>query len=277
MPVLRAKGLEIGVPGVPGVPELPEVEMGFDVAEEVAGPVAPVLVALTWLEDRPLLPEVAAGLAVMVAAPPAPPTDEPVATLGPPVAVGLPVMAGAPVPMLAAAPPVPEFAAATPPVPPLPPLAAALVLLTAPPVGPDWALASEAAPEFELLDDRPVLADAPVGPLDATVVAVWAGVPVVWGMVAGTVVDGCGSVAGDVWATAAPPQNTRMAAMSAPSEADTLEIFREPGLPAFMLIPCRWGLRRPCRYSEALREGRWARPDYESRCSARGARSTRDR
>ena len=42
-----------------------------------------------------------------------------------------------------------------------------------------------------------------------------------------------------VWATAAPPQNTRMAAMRAPTEADTLEIL-EPGL-LFMLIPCWLG------------------------------------
>ena len=173
----------------------------------------------------------------------------------------------------------PDVAFAAPPDPPLPPLTAASVLLMALPVGPDWAVESDAAPEFELLDDRPVLDEAPVGPLAATVVAVcWAVPPPFGGMVAGAAVVGaCPSVTGVwVWATAAPPQKTRMAAMSAPTEAETLEIFREPGLPAFMLIPCRWGRRRPCRYSETLPGGRAALP-YCENFSARGARSPLDR
>ena len=62
MPVLRAKGLETGVPGVPGVPELPEVETGLEVAEEMAAPVLPVLVALDWLMAAPEVPEVAVGV-----------------------------------------------------------------------------------------------------------------------------------------------------------------------------------------------------------------------
>jgi hypothetical protein len=62
MPVFRAKGLETGVPGVPGVPELPEVEIGLEVAEEMAAPVLPVLVALDWVLAAPEPPEVAEGL-----------------------------------------------------------------------------------------------------------------------------------------------------------------------------------------------------------------------
>jgi hypothetical protein len=37
---------EVALPVLPVVPELPEVAAGFDVALEVASPVAPVLVAL---------------------------------------------------------------------------------------------------------------------------------------------------------------------------------------------------------------------------------------
>ncbi|MGH3907402.1 MAG: hypothetical protein ACRDTE_24985 [Pseudonocardiaceae bacterium] len=247
---MRAKGLATGVPGVPGVPELPEVAMGLEMAEELAGPVLPVLVALDWLTLGPELPEVAVGLTLRVAAPPAPPLAWPVATEGPPVAWAATLAFGLPATTLAAPPPVPEVALAAPPVPPEPPLAAAFVLLIAPPVVPDWAFDSEDAPELARLTAWPVLAAWPVSPLGAAVVGVvgvWAGVDE--GMVAGAEPDAAGGA--DVvvlWATAAPPQNTRMAAIRAPTEADALEIFlTEPGLPVFMLIPCRWGRRRPCR------------------------------
>jgi hypothetical protein len=97
-----------------------------------------------------------------------------------------------------------------------------LVALVAAPVVPDSALALDAAPEFELLDAWPTLVEFPVFPLGAGLTVV--------------VVDG------GVWATAAlAPRKTRRAAMRAPTRADTLEIifFAVPGLPVFMLIPCR--------------------------------------
>ena len=102
-------------------------------------------------------------------------------------------------------------------------------------------MASEEDPELARLVAWPELVAAPVSPLGAAVVG---GVGGVWAAVTGVVEEGM--VAGTeldvvlVWATAAPPQNTRRAAMRAPTEADTLEILRaEPGLPVFMLIPCR--------------------------------------
>ena len=241
MPVLRAKGLEIGVPGVPGVPEFPEVETGLEVEAENAAPVLPVLVALPWPVTAPELPEAAVGPAVTAAEPPAPPEAWLVATLGPPVAMGLAGPVGA---ALTATPPGPAAATPRPPAPPPPPAAALFTALTAPPVGPDSANVSEAAPEFDRLMDCPLLFPAPVSPLGAPgasgVSAAVAG--------AGTVVAGAGLpeltvvgrvCGGVVWATAAPPQNTRRAAMRAPTEADTFDTCRKPGLPAFIVIPCR--------------------------------------
>src|SRR5206468_1327981 len=67
MPVLRAKGLEVGVPGVPGVPELPVWATGLEVDTEVAAPVAPVLVAEDCTVASPLVPEVAAGVTARLA------------------------------------------------------------------------------------------------------------------------------------------------------------------------------------------------------------------
>jgi hypothetical protein len=221
---------------VPGVPELPDVDTGLEVAEEMAAPVLPVLVALDWPPATPELPEVAVGAAVTEAAPPAPPPDWLVATLAPPVAVGLVTAPDAGATTLAAGPPVPELAVAVPPLPPVPPLAVVLSRLVAPPAGPDWALASEAAPALALLEDRPELDDCPESPLGGTVMA-GACPGVDDGMVAGTELEG---VEVGVWATAAPPQNTRMAATTAPTVAKRLEIVLVPSLPAFMLIPCRW-------------------------------------
>jgi hypothetical protein len=87
-----------------------------------------------------------------------------------------------------------------------------------------------------LLEDRPELDDCPESPLGGTVMA-GACPGVDDGMVAGTELEG---VEVGVWATAAPPQNTRMAATTAPTVAKRLEIVLVPSLPAFMLIPCRW-------------------------------------
>jgi hypothetical protein len=188
-----------------------------------------------------------------VAAPPAAPLAALVPTELPPAAVAATVAAGLPVAALSAVPPLPAVELARPPVPPVPPETAALVVLPVRPVWPEAALASEAAPELELLDERPELLAPPVVPLGAAVVGgvLWfdSSCPPEGGMVAGAAAGGM--VDGEVWATAAPPQNTRMAAMSAPTEADTLEIL-EPGL-LFMLIPCGWGPRRPCGCSQILR------------------------
>ena len=158
------------------------------------------------------------------------------ATLRPPVAAAVVAALGATA-VLAAPPPGPEVEAARPPVPPLPPLTLALVEFWAVPVVPDSAVAWDEEPELALDLAVPTAVAGPVSPLGAAVVGgvgVWAALEA-GGMVAGTELD-----VELVWATAAPPQNTRRAAMSAPTEADTLEIFRaEPGLPVFMLIPCR--------------------------------------
>jgi hypothetical protein len=43
--------------------------------------------------------------------------------------------------------------------------------------------------------------------------------------------------------------------MSAPIAAEAVEICLVPSLPAFMLIPCRWGPRRPGRYCREPAEG----------------------
>lgn len=171
----------------------------------------------------------------------------------PPPAVPVAVAEGVALTEFTPAPPFPEVEAARPPVPPAPPVAVVLREFTASPVVPEMAVASDWEPELALLDARPVLDDAPVGPLAATVVGgAWL-VPRVAGAAAAV---GWGSVAGgEVWATAAPPQKTRRAATTAPTEAETLEIFREPGLPEFMLIPCRWGRRWPCRYSRTCAAG----------------------
>jgi len=157
-----------------------------------------------------------------------------VATLWPPVALALTPAEGPPVAVLAAGPPVPDTDEAVPPLPPLPPTTAELVTLAAPPVSPDWAVALDEAPELAELVALPSATAAPVSPLGAAVVGV-----VVAGGPTGLDVVVVGAVV-VVWATAAP-QNTRMAATRAPTVADTLEIIlAEPGLPVFMLIPCRW-------------------------------------
>jgi hypothetical protein len=153
-------------------------------------------------------------------------------------------------------------------MPPLPPVATPVVTLRASPVVPETAEASEDAPELAELLAWPSLAAGPVSPLGAAVV----------GGVCATVAGGAAAgvelgMVGVVWATAAPPQNTRMVAISAPTEADTLEIIRVPGLPVFMLNPLSVGpasalsvLEEPCRRPRRTLAGTEEPPTGGCRC-----------
>jgi hypothetical protein len=172
MAELVALGLDVAAPVDPVGPELPETATGLLWAVDAAGPVLPVLVALDCDEAEPEFPDLAVGATLTVAAPPAPPLDEFVATLEPPVAVEFPMV---PADTLVAEPPVPAAAADKPPPPPLPPPASTVVWFTAAPVAPEPEFAPEPAPvEAELFaapDDNaaPVEPDAPELP-----VAAWA-------------------------------------------------------------------------------------------------------
>ena len=86
MAVLAAVALTLAGPVVPVAPELPETPTGLAVADEEASPVSPVLVALDCDVLAPEAPLVAVGVAVTLAAPPAPPSASAVATVLPPLA-----------------------------------------------------------------------------------------------------------------------------------------------------------------------------------------------
>jgi len=152
----------------------------------------------------------------------------PVPTLEPPVAEEVPEPAP-PVAALVAGPPAPAVPAEVPPPPPEPPTALMELALAAPPLSPETAVAFEDAPEFELLRAVPSLVAAPVA----------------GGRVVEVVVVELDVV--ELWATAGPaPRKTSRAATSAPTAANALEIFfAVPGLPVFMLVPCRcWSPNR---------------------------------
>lgn len=161
MPVFVAFGLDMAAPVGPVGPELPETATGLLEADDDAGPVAPVLVALDCDETGPEFPDVATGLTVSVVPPPAPPLAELTATLEPPVADELPRV---PADTLVAEPPVPDAAADKPPPPPLPPPAMRVVWLTAAPVAPEPEVAPEPAPEVAELLAAPEEIAAPVEP-----------------------------------------------------------------------------------------------------------------
>jgi hypothetical protein len=161
MPVLVAVGFDVTAPVLPVVPEFPETATGLLTADDDAGPVLPVLVALDCDEAGPELPDVATGLTLTVEPPPEPPLAELTATLLPPVAVLVPMV---PTDTLVAEPPAPDAAGATPPPPPLPPTATTLVWLTAAPVVPDPDVEPEPAPDEALLFAPPVAIAGPVEP-----------------------------------------------------------------------------------------------------------------
>jgi len=161
MPVLVAVGFDVAAPVLPVLPELPETATGLLTADDDAGPVFPVLVALDCDDDEPEFPDVATGLTLTVEPPPEPPLADVWDTLEPPVAVLVPTV---PTDTFAAGPPAPDAAAARPPPPPLPPAAITVVWLTAAPVAPDADLEPEPAPEDALLFAPPVAIAAPVEP-----------------------------------------------------------------------------------------------------------------
>jgi hypothetical protein len=70
---LVAVGLDVAAPVDPVGPELPETATGLLTADEEAGPVLPVLVALDCDDADPELPDVATGLTLTVEPPPEPP------------------------------------------------------------------------------------------------------------------------------------------------------------------------------------------------------------
>src|SRR5688500_16518062 len=134
---LVAVGFEVAVPVPPVLPELPDTATGLLTADEDAGPVFPVLVALDCDFAAPESPDVATGLTLTVEPPPEPPLAEVWLTLEPPVAVLVPTV---PTDTFAAGPPAPDAAAARPPPPPLPPAEITVVWLTAAPVEPEPAV-----------------------------------------------------------------------------------------------------------------------------------------
>ena len=78
---LAAVGVEVALPESPESPESPDTATGLASALDDASPVSPVLVAETWALEEPEAPEVAVGLLVVrLAAPPAPPSADAVAT-----------------------------------------------------------------------------------------------------------------------------------------------------------------------------------------------------
>jgi hypothetical protein len=161
MAELVALGLDVAAPVDPVEPELPETATGLLTADDDAGPVLPVLVALDCEDADPEFPDVATGLTLTVEPPPAPPPAELVDTLEPPVAVELPTVAAD---TLVAEPPAPDAAAATPPPPPLPPPAITVVWFTAAPVAPEPEVDPEPAPDEAELLAAPEEIAAPVEP-----------------------------------------------------------------------------------------------------------------
>jgi hypothetical protein len=161
MPELVAVGVDVAAPVPPVEPELPETATGLLTADDDAGPVFPVLVALDCDEADPVFPDVATGLTLTVEPPPEPPLADEAATLEPPAAVLVPMV---PTDTLVAEPPAPDTAGATPPPPPLPPAAITVVWLTAAPVEPDADFEPEPAPEEALLVAPPVAIAGPVEP-----------------------------------------------------------------------------------------------------------------
>jgi hypothetical protein len=161
MAVLVAVGLDVAAPVDPVGPELPETATGLLTADDEAGPVLPVLVALDCEDADPEFPDVATGLTLTVEPPPAPPLAELVDTLEPPVADELPRVAAD---TLVAEPPAPDAAADRPPAPPLPPPATTVVWFTAAPVAPEPAVEPEPAPDEAELLAAPVATAAPVEP-----------------------------------------------------------------------------------------------------------------
>jgi len=159
--VLVAVGFDVAAPVLPVAPELPDTATGLLTADEDAGPVLPVLVALDCDDDEPELPDVDVGETLTVEPPPEPPLDDDTATLEPPVAVLFPTV---PVDTLVAEPPVPDPAAARPPPPPLPPAATMVVWFTAAPVAPEPDVEPEPAPEEAVLVAPPVATAGPVAP-----------------------------------------------------------------------------------------------------------------
>jgi hypothetical protein len=160
MPVLVAVGFDVAAPVPPVGPELPETATGLLTADDDAGPVFPVLVALDCDDDEPEFPDVATGLTLTVEPPPEPPLADVWDTLEPPMAVLVPTV---PTDTFAAGPPAPEAAAARPPPPPLPPAAITVVWLTAAPVAPEPDVEPEPAPEEAALLAPP---DAIAGPVE---------------------------------------------------------------------------------------------------------------
>jgi hypothetical protein len=171
MAELVALGLDVADPVDPVGPELPETATGLLTADDEAGPVLPVLVALDCDEAEPEFPDVATGLTFTVEPPPEPPLAEVAATLEPPVADELPTV---PAETLTAEPPAPDAAADTPPPPPLPPAAITVVWLTAAPVAPEPELDPEPAPEEAELLAAPEEIAAPVDPEPPEFPDVWA-------------------------------------------------------------------------------------------------------
>ncbi|HEX3622366.1 MAG TPA: hypothetical protein VHT97_08635 [Acidimicrobiales bacterium] len=171
MAELVALGLDVAAPVDPVGPELPETATGLLEADDDAGPVLPLLVALDCEEAEPEFPDVATGLTLTVELPPEPPLAELTATLEPPVAVELPMV---PTDTLVAEPPVPAAAADRPPPPPLPPPAITVVWFTAAPVAPEPELDPEPAPDEAELLAAPVEIAAPVDPDAPEEPEVWA-------------------------------------------------------------------------------------------------------
>jgi hypothetical protein len=171
MPVLVAVGFDVAPPVLPVLPELPETATGLLTADDDAGPVFPVLVALDCDEADPEFPDVATGLTLTVEPPPDPPLAVVWATLDPPTAVLVPMV---PTDTLAAEPPAPDTAGASPPLPPLPPAATIVVWFTAAPVEPDPDVEPEPAPDEAVLVAPPVAIAGPVAPEPPVFPEVWA-------------------------------------------------------------------------------------------------------
>jgi hypothetical protein len=161
IPELVAVGFEVAAPVLPVLPELPDTATGLLTADEDAGPVFPVLVALDCDFAAPELPDVATGVALTVEPPPEPPLDDVWLTLEPPTAVLVPMV---PTDTFAAGPPAPDPAAARPPLPPLPPAEITVVWFTAAPVEPDPDVEPEPAPEEAVLLAPPTATAGPVAP-----------------------------------------------------------------------------------------------------------------
>src|SRR5205085_917830 len=131
---------------------------------EVAGPVAPVLVALDWEVASPERPEVARGLRPTVAAPPWPPAESAMAADVPPkVRTWAPAAA---VMSVTAGPPAALVAEASPPGPAPPPTTRASIELAAGPELPERVSEPPQAPLLASESVSPAVLAAPVPPLE---------------------------------------------------------------------------------------------------------------